>query len=295
MLKPYQQRVEGTYAFMLSNLEYAQENKVKIKMLRKKFKDEVITQLKFPLRWEIDTTRSVDLSFKGYEASYQKSTISENKRLYYDKERPFERPVKHYNRYEVATSVTKPYAYVIPQGWYDIVERLKLNSVDMSEVTRDTTIALETYHIEDFSTFERPYEGHYLHYNTKVSSKVEQVKVRKGDYIVICNQVANRYIIETLEPEATDSFFNWNFFDIILQQKEHFSSYVFEETAAKLLSENEQLRADLKKAIMQNSEMEKDQQALLEFIYERSDYREPEYLRYPIFRVRERADLRGFE
>ncbi|MGY0039706.1 hypothetical protein [Pedobacter sp. NJ-S-72] len=41
--------------------------------------------------------------------------------------------------------------------------------------------------------------------------------------------------METLEPQATDSFFNWNFFDSILDQKEHYSPYVFEDTAAGLL------------------------------------------------------------
>ena len=49
-------------------------------------------------------------------------------------------------------------------------------------------------------------------------------------------------MLETLEAEATDSFFNWNFFDTILQQKEGFSPYVFEDTAEKILAENPSLK-----------------------------------------------------
>ncbi len=30
------------------------------------------------------------------------------------------------------------------------------------------------------------------------------------------NQKANRYIVETLEPQGVDSYFGWNFFDGIL-------------------------------------------------------------------------------
>ena len=49
---------------------------------------------------------------------------------------------------------------------------------------------------------------------------------------------AARYLVETLEPQATDSFFAWGFFDSILQQKEHYSDYVFEDVAADFLTKN---------------------------------------------------------
>ena len=41
----------------------------------------------------------------------------------------------------------------------------------------------------------------------------------------------------TFEPEAADSWFSWNFFDAVLQRKEYFSSYVFEDLAADLLDQ----------------------------------------------------------
>ena len=49
------------------------------------------------------------------------------------------------------------------------------------------------------------------------------------------NQVANRFLIETLEPQAEDSYFAWNFFDGILGQKEGYSAYAFEDIAADYL------------------------------------------------------------
>ena len=59
----------------------------------------------------------------------------------------------------------------------------------------------------------------------------------KEDYVFSTEQKAVKYLLETLEPEAIDSFFNWNFFDTILQQKEGYSEYVFEDLAAELLKE----------------------------------------------------------
>ena len=66
----------------------------------------------------------------------------------------------------------------------------------------------------------------------------EQGKIfKKGDYYVPIDQPGIRYLLETLEPEAKDSFFNWNIFDIIMQQKEGFSPYVFEDLALEILNQ----------------------------------------------------------
>ena len=64
------------------------------------------------------------------------------------------------------------------------------------------------------------------------------MKFRKGDYYIPMNQVANRFLVEVLEPQAEDSYFAWNYFDGILGQKEGYSSYAFEETAADFLKNN---------------------------------------------------------
>ena len=52
-------------------------------------------------------------------------------------------------------------------------------------------------------------------------------------------------MVETLEPESEDSYFNWNFFDTILQQKEGYSSYVFEDLAKEFLDKNPKIKAEL--------------------------------------------------
>jgi hypothetical protein len=106
-----------------------------------------------------------------------------------------------------------------------------------------------------------------------------------GDYVIYTNQITNRYIIETLEPQATDSYFAWNFFDSILGQKESFSAYVFEDLAADLLMKNPQLRADLNEAIKVNNQLKDNGSAQLNWVYQHSPYFEKTYLRYPIARL----------
>src|SRR5436305_10037441 len=86
---------------------------------------------------------------------------------------------------------------------------------------------------------------HHLNSDVKVSSSVQERKFRKGDYFIPLNQVGNRFLIETLEPQAEDSYFAWNFFDAILGQKEGVSDYVFEETALDYLKSHPDVKAKL--------------------------------------------------
>ena len=68
----------------------------------------------------------------------------------------------------------------------------------------------------------------------------------KGDWVIPMNQDRNRFIIETLEPQCGDSYFAWNFFDGILNMKEWYSDYNYEDIAADYLKENPELAKQLK-------------------------------------------------
>jgi hypothetical protein len=100
------------------------------------------------------------------------------------------------------------------------------------------------------------------------------------------NQSANRFLIETLEPTAADSYFAWNFFDAILGQKEGYSGYVFEDIAAEYLKTNPDLKNKLEEKKAADTVFAKNGRAQLNFVYENSPWVEPDYLRYPVFRVR---------
>ena len=117
----------------------------------------------------------------------------------YDRTDTFEKDVPFYNHYKVEKSVPLvPDYYVIPQAWFEVINRMKANGVKMEPLKKDTLISVEFYHIEDFKTVSNPYEGHYLHYNTKVNSSVQKMTFRKGDYLINTQQKARRYLVETL-------------------------------------------------------------------------------------------------
>ena len=87
-----------------------------------------------------------------------------------------------------------------------------------------------------------------------------------------------------LEPKGPDSYFNWNFYDEILQQKEWFSSYVFEETAYEILQENPELRKEFDEKRLSDTPFTNNAFAQLYWIYKHSSYYESAHLRYPVYR-----------
>ena len=287
MLKPYKQRVEGTYELMISMLEIIEENHEKIALLREGSINNFKEGTEYPLDWQIDTTRISTLKFKGFEGKMITSEVTGSQRLKYDRDKPFTKDVKYQNYFKPSIQVTVPKAYVVPQGWHDVVELLKLNQVQMKRFEKDTTLTVTSYKIAGFETRKNAYEGHYPHYNTTINASKENITFRKGDYYIATNQPAKRYLLETLEPQAPDSFFNWNFFDTILQQKEGFSPYVFEDTAKVMLDNNDQLRTEFQKKKENDKDFSANWYMQLNWLYQQSIHAEKTYMQYPIYRINE--------
>lgn len=286
MLKPFKQRVISTYDLMKTFIEKASTNAAVIIKTKKDAASLKINQKTFPLKWIVDDkNESAKISFSGYE---QDSTLSEAtglQKMFYNHNKPFTKDIIFYNKFKSTNIVQKPYAYIIPAGWQEVISRLQINGVKMHQFKKDTTIYVSIYKIEDYKSRVIPYEKHHPNYAVKVSEKKDSILFIKGDYIVYMNQTSNRYIVEMLEPTGDDSFFAWNFFDAILQQKEGYSDYRWEEIAANYLKNNPELKSRLEEKKKSDNKFANDSNAILDFIYKNSPYYEPVHKRYPIFKI----------
>ena len=285
MLKSFEQRTRATYTYIVQSLTYLDNHGKELQEVRKRARKAIITQKTFPISWELDKSDSIMIEHKGYAATYPQSDVSGLPRLKYNRDQPYTMMVPYYNKFKSTVTVTKPDYYIIPQVWTRVTEALERNNVNMTALENDTTLSVETYLIKDYSSRKRPYEGHYFHDNVEIEKEQMSVSFRTGDLLVPVNQVTNRYIVETLEPEATDSFFKWNFFDSILQMKEGFSSYVFEDEAFNILKNNKNLKDELDAKKAEDKDFRESAYAQLRFIFMRSEHREPSFMRYPIYRV----------
>ena len=284
MLKPFKDRVLSTLQFLKTIVSYAATHKKKIRMARNEALIHTRRLEKATLSWSLDLDHPSTLNFKGYTPRREVSAVTGKERLRYDHSAPFEKNIPYYNRYNKDIEVNIPHTYVLPQAYVEIAELLRSNGVMIKRSRRDSLASSQSYRIIDFQT-RQAYEGHYLHYDVQVEEVTTPYEVHSGDYVISTDQDARRYIVETLEPQAPDAFFAWNFFDGILMQKEYFSPYVFEDTAARLLATDASLkeRFEEKKAI--DTEFAVDAYAQLKFIYMNSPHYEDTHMCYPVGRL----------
>lgn len=285
MLKPYNKRVFATKAMLESLLVVSARYKEDIKSIRNKNFEAYEVEDYYKFNFKVDSTQYSILDFKGYEAVYTESEVTGQSRLKYLKNRPKTFAVNYFDHFKASDAVRIPDYYVMGRAWDDVLQRLQLNQVKMTTIKNDTLINAEVYKIKNYSTYTSAYEGHYPHYDTKVEVLQETLNLNVGDVLISTHQPARRYIIEALEPELKDSFFNWNFFDSILQQKEGFSAYVFEDYAPNFLDDHPEIRKEFQLKKANDSSFKASTYKQLDWIFKQSPLYEKSHLRYPVFRV----------
>jgi hypothetical protein len=287
MLKAFGPRVRATYDLLVTYLQTIAAQAPAVLAARAAADQALSTQTRFPLAWRLSDTATTTVQFRGYEAGNKPSAVSGQPRLYYDRTKPYTRPVPYYNTAHATVTVEAPPAYVIPAAWTEAIDNLRRNGVILRQLTGPLAGNGQTYTVEDYKTAAKPYEGHYLHSQVSLGTKPQAPSRIEGPvYLAVLAEQgpAARYLVEALEPQATDSFFAWGFFDSVLQQKEHYSDYVFEDLAADFLTKNPAVREQLETAKKADPALAASGPRQLEWVYQHSPYAESNYRRYPVVR-----------
>lgn len=286
MLKPFGERLRSMRALVEAALAFTVEHGAEIRRLRAEARSEDRKRRSFPVAWHLDETRHTQFLFRGYEARREPSRLGTYERIRYDRSAPYEREIPWYDRFVPAAEIEAPAGYLIPQAWGEVVDRLRWNGVELRRLEEAKRLEVEAWRVRHFKKRPLPFEGRHLHEELELEIERITYEARPGDWIVSLDQERARYLVETLEPLAHDSFFRWGFFDSVLERKERFSPYVFEDLASSLLEEEPELRARFEAWKRENPALLSDQQAVLGFIYQNCHrYREPAHRRVPIFRL----------
>jgi hypothetical protein len=280
MLKPFNERVRSTYAFILEIIGYAMNHSEDIEKAREEAFEFDQNRAVYPSNFEADTVPD-SILFKGYEWQFIESQLTEDKRLKYYQDKPFEKYIPHYTNFHATDTLNIPSYFIVQSQEEDVIERLKANNVEMRVLKSDSLVTAINNRVVDFSTSSSPYEGHYLHSNTKVINEEVELELKKGDVIISTNQPKRNFITHVLSPKFRDSYFAWNFFDSYLQQKEYFSPYVFEEIAVDMLTNDDELKKAYQSKFKTGEESSRWEQ--LYFIYKNSPYYEPSHNVLPIY------------
>ncbi len=285
MFKSFEDRVLSTWHLLRETLRFSGLYGSALAEVKRAAWQEKMMRQEFTLQWKLDTSRSDTINFSGYEVKQRKSKVTGQQNYYFDRSAPWEKEIPYYKYFKPIITASVPEYYIVPSAWGEVVERLQLNGVKMDQLSSDSIMELDIYYIESYKTVDRPYNGHYRHYDVETRELRDKVQLLAGDWIIPSKQRAIEYLVQTLEPKGYDSFFSWNFFDEVLFRNEYFSPYIFEETAEDLLKNDQDLKKEFKEKKKEDSKFAENGYQQLRFIYERSPWSESTYMRYPVYRL----------
>lgn len=284
--KDFADRVKSVYQFITVLAEFTAENSTEIMKSRENGLKETLQLSTYPINYEIDTAQFRMIDFDGYETSDSIiDKVTGLPRFGYDRSKPFTSKIKYYDVYRTSEEIKIPDYYIIPQGWHEVINRLEWNGVHVEYLKNDTVLEVEVDYIDEFSSPKQPYNGHYFHNEIKTRSEIQQIKYYAGDIIIPVRQSKMKYLLEMLEPKAMDSFFRWNFFDSVLDQREYFSSYGFEENALKYLNDHPDFKKLFDEKRASDPELAKNHRAQLAYIYMNTEWAEKTFKRYPVAKL----------
>ena len=109
-------------------------------------------------------------------------------------------------------SVDRPYAYLIPPRYTDVVDNLGHHGIEVDIVREDIELDVEVHRIVRFRRAQRPFQGHrLLEIDTEIESRAQRITT--GTRLVRTDQSLGSLVVNLLEPESQDGLATWNFFD----------------------------------------------------------------------------------
>ncbi|MDZ4668440.1 MAG: M14 family zinc carboxypeptidase [bacterium] len=283
MLKPYPNRVQATYALLQCFLQFCAQNSQELVRTKAAQVEWMQLQQVYSSNYVVQKSVNKNLLFNGYELEKLPSQLGNYERHSYNRKRAFQRTILYYDSCYPSFQCRVPKYFVVPQSWQKTIDRLAANGVEHTVVEDTRNFDGKAKYIQEIKYANSPSEGHFVHREVSCVTKPVQIELQAGDWIVPTHQMAIRYIMEVLSPEAWDGFFAWNFFDPILNEKEGFSDYAFEDEALQMLAQNPAFKQKFEDWKNANPDKIGNKYEVLGFLYHNSPYAEAEYRRFPVF------------
>jgi len=279
-LKPYRQRVLGTYVLMESVLRLLAREGAALRHAvaedRARRAPEVV------LDWKARPEAPQPMSFAGVEWKTQPSAVSGGTRVMWTGRKVTQRiPVVRADA--PAAKATRPRAYWIPPAWADVVGRLEAHGIRVERLGAPRAVDVEAYRIKDVKLESTPFEGHVPVKATAVLERRREL-LATGTARVSTDQPLGDLAVLLLEPASPDSFFQWGFFHEVLQPTEYVEAYIMEPMAEAMLAEDAALKAEHEAAVRADPKLAADAKARLQWLYARTPFFDERAALYPVFR-----------
>lgn len=280
-LKPYDQRVFGTYVLMRDTLELLKSQGDALQTAIAE--DRASRPQTVALDHAFDEENPKTLAFKGVGITETPSELAGIDVLSFNGiPETFEMPM-YYKKLPLH-EVQRPQRYYVSPNFPDVIARLKVHGIQMTPLAAATQRQLSQYRITNWQLATMPFEGRVRIDNLKVALEDATVTLPKGTMVIETDQPLGTLAMLLLEPMAPDSFIQWGFFHEIFQRTEYFELYAGEPLAQRMLKADPTLKAAFEKAIAEDQTLATNPYARLDWFFQQSGYSDQRYLVYPVFK-----------
>jgi len=304
-LKPFKQRVLGTYVLLESTLKLLATQGKTLKEITEN--DKAIRLAKVPMAWKIPqmdgmvnferaanvkisvaaTAPPDSLNLLGIASRILKSPVTNADYVEW-LGKPVTMTIVNYKGTEPTDFITRPKGYWIPPSCDDVIARLKLHGIKMDVINEAREVAVEMYRITKYVYGDdnhqlEPFEGHMQVSGTTKTETRKQL-FPAGAVYISTNQSLGHLAMLLLEPVSKDSYFSWGFFQSIFQRTEYIEPYIMEPMAKKMLEDSPDLQKEFEEKKAADKVFFNDQNAILTWFYSKTKFYDDRYLLYPVGR-----------
>ncbi|ONF97118.1 M14 family metallopeptidase [Sphingomonas jeddahensis] len=287
-LKPYRQRVLGSYVLMEAALRLAATDATAIQSA--KTKDRASRPADLMTRWQ-PTAQPIGWieDFKGIAfETYRSAASGRLEQRWLGRPTAFRMPIIG----QTATEhVRLPTAWWVPPGYTDVVERLKLHGIRYDTIDEARTMTLDVARIEG-SALQPASEGR-IPIQAKLVHDQRQETLPAGSVRVPADQPLGLLAAALLEPESQDSLFAWGFFHQALQPAPGTDDFVLAAMADRRLATDPEMKLAFERKLDSDPAFSRDPAARLAWFHDRLLPSDPYALTYPILREADRVPSRS--
>ncbi|MEO5721711.1 MAG: M14 family metallopeptidase [Chthoniobacterales bacterium] len=280
-LKPYAQRVLGTYVYLEGALRVAGKNGAALRQAIAS--DRKRRNAQVPLSWDADPKAPVEeIEYKGIESRAVASAISGAVRMEYSGQ-PASATVPFQRHTHIATSAARPKAYWMPPAWTEVIERLQKHGVQFERIAEAREVKVTMGRLEEAKFASEAFEGH-VRVTAKPVAEQRTERFAPGSVRVPTDQALGDLAVVLLEPSSPDSFFQWGFFNEVLQETEYIEPYVIEPMAERMMAAHPKLADEFREKLAKEEAFRASAAARLRWFYEKTPFRDERWKLYPVAR-----------
>lgn len=281
-LKPFRQRVLGTRVLLQAMAEAVLRDKENLTKAIEKDRNQRNKTL--TLSWDFPKLAKDSMVFKGFKPEYRFSEAAGAEVITWNAE-PINENIPLLVQNEAKFIVEKPRAYLVPETRKDIQLKLQHHGISGITLKMDSLIEVNRYKMMDIEFSGKQTNQGRTRFQGKIEDFTQLVLFRAGTVFYSTDQPLGDLLVVLLEPESSESFFQWGFFTEMIERTEYFETYAMAPIADEMMRSNPELKMQFEKELETNAALKDDPEARLRWWYDRSVYADKNWKIYPVSRI----------